>query len=402
MISSTSMRLSSIAAAASVLLAVVSCQKDTETPTGAVTAVPGGVVVPGAVGPFTALPLVAPAPANNAGSPQKIALGRALFWDPVLSGGKDVSCATCHHPANGYADAIDLAIGSNGQGLGAARRFPAPNDISFVKRNSPTVLNAAFNGLNAAGDIDPATAPMFWDLRARSLEAQSLLPIASLEEMRGHQFTEGAALDSVVARLRRIPTYATMFSAAFAEDVPVTATNLGKALASFERTLVGTDSRFDQYLRGDQTALNAQEVQGLNAFVASGCDKCHNGPMLSDYQLHTLGVADNGKNAATDAGPNGNYAFRTPSLRNVALTAPYMHSGTQANLQAVLNFYNPGRGNGTANPRVSAAQRDPLFPNNVNNAQAIIAFLGTLTSTTYDRTVPTSVPSRLPVGGNIQ
>ncbi|MDO7854065.1 cytochrome-c peroxidase [Hymenobacter convexus] len=373
-------------AAAGLLLAVVACQKEAETPAN----------------DFTALPLVAPAPANNAGSPEKIALGRALFWDPVLSGGKDVSCASCHHPANGYADAIDLSIGENGQGLGTSRHFRTPNNIPFVKRNSPTVLNAAFNGLNAAGGIDPATAPMFWDLRTQSLEAQSLLPVASLEEMRGHQYAEGVALDSVVARLRRIPAYAAMFSAAFSEATPITATNIGKAIACFERTLVATDSRFDQYLRGNQAALSTQEIAGLNAFVASGCAKCHSGPMLSDYQLHTLGVADNGKNAATDAGPNGNYAFRTPSLRNVALTAPYMHSGTLNTLAAVLDFYDPGRGNGTPNPHVSAGQRDPLFPGRVNNKQAIIDFLGTLTASTYDRTVPTAVPSGLPVGGNIR
>jgi cytochrome c peroxidase len=385
-VSATAARLISVLSAAALLLAVVSCQKDAETPAN----------------DLAALPLTAPAPANNAGSPEKIALGRVLFWDPVLSGGKDVSCASCHHPATGYADAIELSIGSNGQGLGTARRFRSPNNIPFIKRNSPTVLNTAFNGLNAAGGIDPATAPMFWDLRAQSLESQSLLPVATLEEMRGHQYAEGVALDSVVARLRRIPTYASMFSAAFVEATPVTATNIGKAIACFERTLVGADSRFDQYMRGNQAALSTQEIAGMQAFVASGCGKCHSGPMLSDYQLHTLGVADNAKNPATDAGPNGNYAFRTPSLRNVALTAPYMHSGTLPTLAAVLDFYDPGRGNGTPNPHVSAGQRDPLFPGKVTNKQAIIDFLNSLTASSYDRTVPATVPSGLPVGGNIR
>jgi cytochrome c peroxidase len=143
-------------------------------------------------------------------------------------------------------------------------------------------------------------------------------------------------------------------------------------------------------------------VQGLNSFVASGCAACHSGPMLSDYQLHVLGVADNSKNATSDAGANGSYAFRTPSLRNVALTAPYMHSGTIASLQGVLDFYDPGRGQApSANPHVSTGQRDPLFPGQVNNKAAIIAFLNSLTATTYDRTAPAAVPSGLPVGGNI-
>ena len=309
---STSARLTSLLAAAALLVAVVSCRKEVEAPGN----------------DLAALPLVAPAPASNVSNPEKVTLGRALFWDPVLSGGKDVSCASCHHPATGYADAIELSIGANGQGLGAARRFRAPNDIAFVKRNSSTVLNSAFNGLTVAATADPAMAPMFWDNRAQSLETQSLMPVATLEEMRGHQYAEGVALDSVVARLRRIPAYVGLFGAAFAETAPVTAANVGKAIACFERTLVATDSRFDQYMRGNQAAMSTQEVQGLNAFVTSGCAKCHSGPMLSDYQLHILGVADNAKNTTSDAGANGTYAFRTPSLRNVALTAPYLHSGT--------------------------------------------------------------------------
>ncbi|MDO7844783.1 cytochrome c peroxidase [Hymenobacter sp. M29] len=377
--------------AAAVLLIVVACQKQAADPNAADLA------------DLAALPLVAPAPANNPGSPAKIALGRALYWDPVLSGGKDVSCASCHHPANGYADAVDLSIGANGQGLGTSRRFRAPNDIPFVKRNSPTVLNAAFNGLHADGSCDPTTAAMFWDMRAQSLEAQSLLPVATLEEMRGHQYAEGVALDSVVARLRRIPAYAAMFSAAFAETAPVNSVNIGKALACFERTLVATDSPFDRYKRGETSALTSQQVQGLNDFVTSGCAKCHSGPMLSDYKTHVLGVADNPKNPTSDSGLNGTYAFRTPSLRNVALTAPYMHDGTLANLQAVLNFYDPGRGGQapSLNPHVSVAQRDPLFPGRVANPANIIAFLQSLTAASYDRTVPVSVPSGLPVGGNL-
>jgi len=378
--------------AAAALLVVVACQKQTENPTANSAD----------LATLQALPLAAPAPANNPGSPAKIALGRALFWDPVLSGGKDVSCASCHHPATGYADALDLSVGTNGIGLGAARHFRAPNDIPFVTRNSPTILNAAFNGLNADGSLDPTTAAMFWDSRSQSLEAQSLIPIATLEEMRGHQCTEATALDSAVARLRRIPAYGTLFGAAFAEATPITATNIGKALACFERTLLATDAPFDQYMRGNKAALSTLEVQGLNAFVTSGCAKCHSGPMLSDYKTHVLGVADNAKNAASDSGVNGTYAFRTPSLRNVALTAPYMHSGTIANLQGVLNFYDPGRGAPpSANPHVPTSQRDPLFPGRVTDPQAIIAFLSTLTAASYDRTVPTTVPSGLAVGGNI-
>jgi cytochrome c peroxidase len=383
----------SLLAAAALLVAAVACQKHADSPA------PAGTL---ATSSLAALPLEAPASADNPASAAKVNLGRALFWDPVLSGSKDVSCATCHHPATGYADALELAIGENGQGLGAARHFRSPNTIPFGQRNSQTVLNTAFNGLTTTGTVAPAAAPMFWDERANSLETQSLLPIAKLEEMRGHQYAEGTAPDSVVARLRRIPAYEALFEAAFAGIMPVTATNISKALACFERTLVATDSPFDRYMRGTNSALTAQQVQGLQAFVQSGCAKCHSGPMLSDYQLHVMGVADNSKNTTSDTGANGTYAFRTPSLRNVALTAPYMHSGTLPNLQAVLDFYDPGRGGArSVNPHVAASRLDPLFPTNVANKQAIIAFLNSLTAATYDRTVPTTVPSGLPVGGNI-
>jgi len=240
-------RIASLLAAAALLVAL-SCQKDRETTTPTTT----DIVALGA------LPLVAPAPADNPGSPARIALGRAPFWDPVLSGGQDVSCATCHHPATGYVDALELSIGSNGQGLGASRHFRSPNNIPFVKRNAPTVLNAAFNGRAADGTCNPATAPMFWDLRAQSLETQSLQPIAALEEMRGTQCPEAAALDSAVARLRRVPAYGQLFGSEFGGAAPITAGNIGKALACFERTLLATDSPFDRYQRGDQTALSAQ------------------------------------------------------------------------------------------------------------------------------------------------
>lgn len=375
MTASTRTQLASLLAASALLIAAVACQKQGASPTAANTLASG----------LAPLPLVAPAPADNLPSPAKVELGRALFWDPVLSGGRDVSCASCHHPDTGYADGLDLAIGENGQGLGAARRFRSSNAIPFGQRNTSTVLNTAFNGLTANGPVDPALAPMFWDSRAQSLETQALMPVVKLEEMRGHQYAEGAAPDSVVARLRAIPAYAALFGTAFAETTPVTAANLGKALACFERTLVATNSPYDQYMRGTTSALTAQQVQGLNAFVQSGCAKCHSGPMLSDYQLHVMGVADNGKNAASDTGANGTYAFRTPSLRNVALTSPYMHSGTLGNLAAVLDFYDAGRGRGTANPHVAANQRDPQFPTRVTNPQAIIAFLNALTDTSYDR-----------------
>ena len=126
---------------------------------------------------LSALPLEPHAPADNPGTPERVALGRLLFWDPVLSGQKDVACATCHHPAFGYADGLEVSIGANGTGLGAGRTFAPGHPTRLVKRNSQTVLNVAFNGLSAGTDTAPSAAPMFWDLRVRSLEAQALAPI---------------------------------------------------------------------------------------------------------------------------------------------------------------------------------------------------------------------------------
>src|SRR5262245_9488026 len=161
---------------------------------------------------LSALPLDVRAPADNPTTPEKVELGRLLFWDPILSGTKDVACATCHHPDFGYAENRDVSIGAHRVGLDAERRFEPPVTGPFVKRNSQTVLNAAFNGMNAGGSYDPARAPMFWDLRATSLEAQALEPLKALEEMRGEAYPESAALDTVVSRLRAIADYRSRFA----------------------------------------------------------------------------------------------------------------------------------------------------------------------------------------------
>ena len=374
----------------------VACQPDNSTTPDAVRlATSNGL---------SALTAAVAAPPDNPSTAAKAELGRLLFWDPVLSGGRDVSCASCHHPSLAYADGLDLSIGAGGQGLGSSRRFRVPGAATnaLVSRNAQTVLNAAFNGLGPDGHCDPATASMFWDSRAQSLEAQALLPISTQAEMRGPQYPEALALDSVVARLGRIPEYQQRFAAVFGGAAPVSARNLGRALACFERSLTAADTPYDRYLRGDASALTAEQVQGLTAFVQSGCAKCHSGPMLSDYQPHVLGVADNPKLTTSDAGTR-NYAFRTPSLRQVATTAPYMHNGTLATLPEVLRFYDAGPRGGrvSLNPNVPTGRLDPLLPTRVQDPQAIVAFLAALSSPEFDRTVPARVPSGLPVGGNL-
>src|ERR1700754_5210072 len=129
---------------------------------------------PSAQAQLAALPTEVPAPPDNPTTPDRVALGRLLFWDPILSGQKDVACATCHHPEFGYSDGLDVSVGANGVGLGSSRTLAPGQPARFVKRNSQTVLNAAFNGLTATAHAPAAAAPMFWDVRVQSLEHQAL------------------------------------------------------------------------------------------------------------------------------------------------------------------------------------------------------------------------------------
>jgi cytochrome c peroxidase len=361
----------------------------------------------------TALPRTAKAPAANPGTPAKVTLGRLLFWDPVLSGPKDVACATCHHPDFGYAENRDLSIGVTGSGLGHRRRFAAGGSIPFVKRNSQTILNVAFSGSDERGNYDPATAPMFWDVRAKGLEAQALEPLKALEEMRGRTFAEDKAVDAIVARVNEIPEYRRLFATAFGQVRPITPQNLGNALAAFQRSIVANNAPFDRYMRGERGAMTASQVEGMRRFERIGCVNCHNGPMFSDYKLHVLGVPDNPALPATDPGAENRYAFRTAPLRNLRFTAPYMHNGVFNTLEDVLEFYDDvdnggGRNNRRNNDRnvhVSREQLDPLVRQlrGVDDDDGeLLAFLDALSDGNFDKTIPKSVPSGLPVGGRIQ
>jgi cytochrome c peroxidase len=363
---------------------------------------------------LAALPVQAPAPPDNPTTPERVALGRALFWDPILSGQKDVACATCHHPDFGYSDGLDLSIGVNGVGLGAGRSFDDGHPQRLVKRNSQTVLNVAFNGLTAGAGSAPAAAPMFWDLRVRSLEAQALEPLKALDEMRGGTYPEDRAVPAVISRVNAIAEYRRLFARAFVANNPVNAQNLGRALAAFQRTLVAANTPFDRYMRGETTALSPEQVRGLERFQSAGCINCHSGPMFSDFATHVLAVPDSPKLPESDSGVNKTYAFRTPSLRNLSATAPYMHNGAFATLGEVVTFYRQisrgggRRGGGGArgvNAQVTRDQIDPLARqlNMRGRGQPdLIAFLRALDDPDFDRTVPERVPSGLLVGGRLQ
>lgn len=345
------------------------------------------------------------APKDNPSTPEKELLGKLLFFDPILSGDKDIACATCHHPSNGYAEFLDISMGTNAKGLGSKRKFNRGNDIPFVKRNAQTVLNTAFNGIDANRRYDPELAPMFWDERTKSLELQAFEPIKALEEMRGRNFEEDEILNIVVERLKQIPEYKRLFEAAFEEEDAVTVENLGKAIASFERTLVTTNSRFDQYMRGNKDALLTSEKEGLALFKKVGCINCHNGPMFSDYKIHVLGVQENSKLNSPDLGTKDSFGFRTPSLRNLRFTAPYMHNGSLKTLRRVLEFYEDISDGKSRNPNVSPDKFDPFIKElqlSVQDMSLIISFLNTLNEEDFDKDIPKAVPSGLEVGGAIQ
>ncbi|MDX1396178.1 MAG: cytochrome c peroxidase [Gemmatimonadota bacterium] len=349
-------------------------------------------------------------------------LGRLLFWDPILSGERDVACATCHHPDFAYADGRELSLGPGAVGLGPARVDRSGGLIPPVRRNAQTVLNTTFNGLDrrrgrrGGDDVDrtpdSARAPMFWDSRVRSLEAQALEPIKVFEEMRGSAYDEEVAVDSVVARLRSIPEYVEHFATAFGEPSSVDAEHLAAALAAFQRSLVAMDSPFDRFRAGDRTAMTAEQIRGMEVFDNVGCDRCHDGPMFSDFDHHAEGVAEHPMVSEPDEG-RGRFQFRTPSLRNVGLTAPYMHNGTLATLEDVLSFYDAGR---SENPNVADRGRrrggdrggvslsgdfrrvDDMTGEEMRQ---IVAFLHALTDEGFDRHIPDRVPSGLPPGGRI-
>ncbi|MGV3663582.1 MAG: cytochrome-c peroxidase [Prosthecobacter sp.] len=338
-----------------------------------------------------ALPLSAALPGDTA---EKVKLGRMLFFDPILSATREVACATCHHPQFGWADGRPAPLGVHGVGLGPQRRLVQGAVFLPLQRNTPTILNAAFNGIETGKAYDAGKAPMFWDNRVQGgLEAQALHPIRSREEMRGDGGDEAQAITAMVARLKAVPEYGRLFGS----DGEITARRVAEALAAYERTLITPDAPFDRFMRGDQTAMTAEQQQGMKAFEKAGCVLCHNGPMFSDYKLHGIGLTDSATNRQE---------FRTPTLRNLKHTAPYMHHGGSTTLDEVLLFYDrlmdqaaetlEGGDVSTLPPLDPLLRQMNMLP---EDHAPIAAFLEALNDDGYDRSVPERVPSGLPVAG---
>lgn len=302
---------------------------------------------------LTALPPSPPVPSGNLQTASKIRLGKTLFFDPRLSVNGSISCAFCHVPTAGYADPKPVSFGVGGKRGG---------------RNAPSVLNAAYFPLQ------------FWDGRAGSLEEQAIGPLMNPVEMANPNDR------SIVLRLNKIHAYRVAFYRVFGAGVSVD--RIAKAISAFERTLVTPNSPYDRYMMGDKSALSASQKRGLAIFQGKGrCVVCHNGFLLSDEGYHNLGVpqsgtlsVDVGRYAVThDLSDQGR--FRTPSLRNVALTAPYMHDGSFRTLNQVVDFYDRGGGK---SPFAKDALIVPLHLSKENKAD-LVSFLQSLSGETVNQ-----------------
>ncbi len=305
--------------------------------------------------------------AGEAPSPERAELGRLLFFDPLLSRDGSLSCAHCHQPARGFTDGLPTARGNRG---------------AHLARNTPTLWNVGFK------------RRLFWDRRAGSLEAQVLIPLFARDEM-------NADGERLVSDLGRIPDYRRSFESAFPGDpAPVSIANLARAIAAFERTLVARNSPFDRYARGERGALTAPERRGLTLFrsLNTRCFECHQLPTFASALAVGVGVPSSDPGVGAVSGlPAQRGLFGVPTLRNVALTAPYMHDGSLATLEDVVRFYRNGGGiaHGIAPSRVHEFVR-PISMRD-EEAADLVAFLHALTDETPPPPPPGAVPSGLPV-----
>jgi cytochrome c peroxidase len=313
---------------------------------------------------WEALPLVAPAPADNPTTPIKVELGKMLFFDPRLSSDGSVSCASCHNVMEGGDDHRPTSIGVHGL-IGG--------------RNAPTVWNAAFHSVQ------------FWDGRAASLEDQAKGPIVNPIEM------GMSDLGVAVGRIRALAGYRSYFDRAFSKDQVIDADSIAKAIAAYERTLITPNSAYDRFVRGDEKAMTAVEQRGMQRFADVGCVACHSGPAfngptlpvgtgffqklpvfaqspyVAKYQL----IGDSGRATSTGKLEDAQL-WRVPTLRNLVYTAPYLHNGSVKSLDEAVRVM------------ASAQLNKTLKDDEVSD---IVAFLGALTGEFPEQTMPRLPPT---------
>jgi parallel beta-helix repeat protein len=309
----------------------------------------------------------------NPTTPEKVELGRLLFFDPILSQNNDMSCASCHHPDMGFTDGNAQAIGADGV---------------VLQRSSMSLWNVAYN------------TNFFWDGRAATLEEQMDTPLTSKDEMAGEP-------KDIEAELRAIPEYVDLFEKAFGSADAVTYDNVKLAISAFQRTLISNDSPFDRYASGDVNALTPAQRRGLALFrsAATRCFECHSAPTFADESFSVTGVPDlpgqphdAGRQQVEPSSLDG--AFKAPTLRNIALTAPYMHNGIFNTLEEVVDFYAKGGGRDAGFPNVDIHVAG--FDMNEQEKADLVAFLYALTDESKLPEIPASVPSGLAVVQNLE
>jgi cytochrome c peroxidase len=342
----------------------------------------------GLVRQFPKMILRADNPMPTASTDERVQLGRLLFFDPILSGANDISCATCHHPDLGFGDGRALSMGKGGHGIGAERAAGA-----VVRRGAPTLWNAAFNH------------KQFWDGRADDLEDQAKGPITNEIEMNENP-------ETLVKELKDIPEYARHFDSAFAgtDGSAVTLENVQKAVASFERTLTAGNSPFDHFVRGELGALTPEQRRGFNLFRSgrTRCFECHGLPTFANPDFKIVGVPDADPSQPdfgrfdVTRGEGNKFAFKVPTLRNVVLNAPYMHNGRFKTLEEVLDFYAAGGGPGVGFKDAKVDDKIHAYSITPEEKQDLIAFLCALTDESNLPEFPDKVPSGLPVAPHLK
>ncbi|MBD2857860.1 c-type cytochrome [Spongiibacter sp. KMU-158] len=309
-------------------------------------------------------------------SPQKIDLGRLLFFDPILSKDSSVACASCHDPDKGFADGRAVSVGIDGQ---------------LTERSAPSLWNAGF------------LQRLFWDGRAASLEAQIIGPLFAPNEM-------AATPDQLLHKLQASADYRALFQQAFGAG-EINLEWVYEALAAFESSLVSLNSRYDLYANGYHQALTEPEIEGMNVFrsFVARCAECHTPPLFTNQQIAVLGTPepegkplDPGAQRVT-GDPSQRGGFKVPSLRNVALTAPYMHSGRFATLRDAVAFYTGGRGHAVPEGEQLSLHWHIWEPNLTDaELDRLVDFLQTLTDESFKPQVPAQLPSGLaPVVGTL-
>jgi cytochrome c peroxidase len=297
-------------------------------------------------------PAEIPFPDGNRYSTAKVALGRMLFFDPLLSGSESRSCGTCHNPGLSWADGQPRAIGENRE---------------VLPLRSPTLLDVAW------------TPKLGWDGHFRDLESVAMGPITAPNNM---NLTEQVMIE----RLTAIQGYVDAFQAAFGEG-EITRGKIEMALATFERTIVSSETPFDRWIGGDETAIDEQSKRGFDLFNGkANCAACHSGWAFTDASFHDIGTAhadDIGRGKLFPTSRTLRYAFKTPTLRDVARRAPYMHDGSVPTLDAAIDLYDRG---GIERP----SRAEEIHALNLTKGEKadLIAFLRTLTGTPSPVPVP--------------